>query len=219
MGAQFNWRMGFFWQHGKTTPPNRLWSTSLYTKVLIKGETWAPFSTVTDLVNGWGLRYQPDLYLLPQAIGKGTVICSAYSIPTDLSQTKIDVYPSVNGGKTWSFLSTVASGGVALSNNGETPIWEPFMMVYDNQLVMYYSDQRDPAYGQKIVHEVSADGVTWGPVVNDIAYSTYEHRPRMPTVAALPNGQYIITYEYGLGPNPTGSGAFILTYYLQPPHI
>ncbi|KFY25126.1 hypothetical protein V491_01891 [Pseudogymnoascus sp. VKM F-3775] len=183
-----------------------------------KGETWAPFSTVTDQVNGWGLRYQPDLYLLPQAIGdlpKGAIICSANSIPTDLSQTKIDVYASVDDGLTWSFVSTVASGGVALPNNGETPVWEPFMMVYDNQLVMYYSDQRDSAHGQKMVHQVSSDGVNWGPVVNDVAYSTYEQRPGMPTVAALPNGQYIMTYEYGLGPNPVGSGTFPIYYRIS----
>ena len=82
-----------------------------------KGQTWAAFSNVTDQVNGWGLRYQPFLYVLPQAIGnlpKGTILCAGNSIPTDLSKTKIDIYASKDSGLTWSFVSSVASGGKAM---------------------------------------------------------------------------------------------------------
>ena len=39
-------------------------------------------------------------------------------------------------------------------------------------------------------------------MVDDVAYPTYTDRPGMPTVAHLPNGEYIYTYEYGGGPNP-----------------
>jgi len=182
-----------------------------------KGETWSSFSTVTDQKNGWGMRYQPDLFVLPQAIGnlpKGTILCTGNSIPSDLSKTKLDVYASKDGGKTWSFVSSIASGGKAVPDNGETPVWEPFLMVYNNQLVAYYSDQRDPAHGQKMVHQVSSDGVTWGPVVNDVAYSTYTARPGMPIVAALPNGKYIMTYEYGGGSSP-GNVGFPIYYRIS----
>jgi hypothetical protein len=79
-------------------------------------------------------------------------------------------------------------------------------MVYNNQLVAYYSDQRDSAHGQKLVHQVSSDGITWGAVVNDVAYPTYSQRPGMTTIALLPNGQWILTYEYGGGPNPSNAG-------------
>ena len=48
-------------------------------------------------------------------------------IPTDLSETKIDVYASTDAGYTWEFVSSVARGGEALPNNGLTPIWEPFI--------------------------------------------------------------------------------------------
>ena len=101
----------------------------------------------------------------------GTIIAGANSIPSDLSQTKIDVYASTDKGKTWNFVvgsldvlrasthpeitfsqSHVASGGAAIPENGQTPIWEPFFLVYNNQLVLYYSDQRDPAHGQKLVY-------------------------------------------------------------------
>jgi hypothetical protein len=77
------------------------------------GLTWTHLSDVHDTVNGWGLRYQPFLYELPQAIGSypaGTIILAGNSIPSDLSKTKIDVYASSDAGKTWSFVSTVASG-------------------------------------------------------------------------------------------------------------
>lgn len=66
---------------------------------------------------------------------------------------------------TWTFVSHIANGGVAVSttshsdhvwkpcstlfdsqlpNNGETPVWEPFLMQYNGQLVCYYSDQVSP---------------------------------------------------------------------------
>ncbi|RDW64675.1 glycoside hydrolase family 93 protein [Coleophoma cylindrospora] len=183
-----------------------------------KGETWTSFSTVQDQVNGWGLRYQPSLYLLPQTIGnltKGTILCAGNSIPTDLSQTKIDLYASQDSGATWSFVSSIASGGAADPSNGQTPVWEPFLMVYDNQLVAYYSDQRDPAHGQKLVHQVSSDGITWGAIVDDVAYPTYSQRPGMTTIAPLPNGQWIVTYEYGGGPNPRNAG-YPIYYRISP---
>jgi hypothetical protein len=149
------------------------------------------------------MRYQPDLYVLPRAIGNlaaGTVLCTGNSIPSDLSRSKLDMYASTDGGFTWTFVSSIASGGRAVPNNGETPVWEPFLMVYQNQLVCYYSDQRDSAHGQKMVHQVSTNGLSWGGVVNDVTYSAYTARPGMPTVAALPNGKWIMTYEYGGGP-------------------
>ena len=163
---------------------------------------------MNDTQNGWGLRYQPFLYVLPQKIGnlaKGTILLAGNSIPTDLSQTKIDIYASADGGKTWSFLSHVATGGRAIPNNGETPIWEPFLMVYNNQLVCYYSDQRDPAYGQKLVHQTSNDGLTWGPIVNDVRGTEYSQRPGMTTVVHLPNNKWMMTFEYGGAPNPANT--------------
>lgn len=188
------------------------------------GTTWTPLSNVTDTQNGWGLRYQPDLYELEVAIGAfpaGTILIAGSSIPADLSITQIELYASQDRGKTWKFVSHVARGGVALPNNGETPVWEPvrhssqlwsssgangssciqFLRVVNNQLVIYYSDQRDTAHGQKLVHQASSDLLTWGAVVQDAAYATYANRPGMTTIAKLPNGQYIMTYEFGGSPD------------------
>ncbi|KAJ9626431.1 hypothetical protein H2203_004063 [Taxawa tesnikishii (nom. ined.)] len=153
------------------------------------GYTWAELSRVQDTQNGWGLRYQPFLYVLPKRIGKfkkGTVLLAGSSIPTDLSQTQIELYASSNNGRTWNFVSHIAHGGVALPNNGETP-------------------RANATHGQKMVHQVSSDLKTWDSVVDDIVYPTYTDRPGMPTVALLPNGKYIMTYEYGGGPHPDGS--------------
>jgi hypothetical protein len=108
-------------------------------------------------MNGWGLRFQPFLYVLPQAIGnltEGTIPCAGNSIPSDLSKTKIGIYASTDSGQTWKLVSSVASGGEAEPTNGLTPAWEPFLMVYNNQLVTYYSDQRSPSYGQYLVQYI-----------------------------------------------------------------
>ena len=43
--------------------------------------------------------------------------------------------------------------------------------MYNDELICYYSDQRDPAHGQKLVHQVSSDLQNWGPVVTDEARS------------------------------------------------
>ena len=61
-------------------------------------------------------------------------------------------------------------------------------MYYEGQIICYYSDQRDPLYGQKLVHQVSSDLLSWEPPVNDVTYSTYTDRPGMTTVTHLPNG-------------------------------
>ncbi|KAJ6563316.1 BNR/Asp-box repeat protein [Mycena vulgaris] len=178
------------------------------------GQTWKALSNVTDAQNGWGMRYQPVLYQLTEAIGAfpaGTILCAGNSIPTSLANTQIDVYASLNNGRTWQFVSHVAAGGKALPNNGETPVWEPYLMTFNHQIVIYYSDQRDPLHGQKLVHQVTSDLRTWGPVVNDVAYDPFVARPGMPTIAHLPNGQFILTYEYCNSPQ----GGCVITYRLS----
>ncbi|CAO1626761.1 unnamed protein product [Sympodiomycopsis kandeliae] len=166
------------------------------------GFTWKEISKVQDQVNGWGFRYQPTLYELPEAFGgypKGSILLAGNSIPSDLSKTKLDLYVSTDKGVNWKFLSSFASGGKALPNNGETPVWEPFLLLHKKQLVVYYSDQRDPKYGQKIVHQVTSDMKKWGPVVDDVAdKKSYDARPGMPIISPIGNtGNWIYTFEYG----------------------
>jgi hypothetical protein len=156
--------------------------------------------------NNYGMRYQPFLYVLPQDWSSwkaGTILLAGSSIPTNLSSTDIQLYVSTDSGRSWTFVSSIAQGGEAVPDNGLTPVWEPFLMLYDNQLICYYSDQRDPAHGQKLVHQATSDGETWGQVVTDVAYANYTSRPGMPVVARIGKGaqaKYIMTYEYGGGP-------------------
>ncbi|KAI1291163.1 family 93 glycoside hydrolase [Xylaria venustula] len=163
-----------------------------------RGASWNQTSKVQDTVNGWGLRYQPFLYQLPVDIGNypaGTLLVAGNSIPTDLSRTKIYVYASMDDGVTWSFVSSIASGGVVQPVNGKTPVWEPLLMVYENQLVCYYSDQRDSKYGQKLAHQTTTDLKTWSSIVDDVHDASYTARPGMPAITELPNNSYIFAYE------------------------
>ena len=168
-----------------------------------KGRTWSQISSVQDTVNGWGLRFQPELFQLPTAVGSypaGTILAAGNSIPNDFSQTKLDVYASRDGGASWEFVSSVARGGAASIDNGQTPVWEPYFLVNNGRLSVFYSDQRDPAYGQKIVHQTTTNLTSWGGVVNDVANTRYSDRPGMPIITKLPDGRWMMTYENGGAP-------------------
>lgn len=80
-------------------------------------------------------------------------------------------------------------------------MWEPHIQTYDGEIVFYYSDQREPegqnnTLGQKMVHQTSSDLINWGPVVDDIRYDNNDWRPGMPIVSKLPDGNWIMTYEF-----------------------
>ncbi|WTJ88683.1 RICIN domain-containing protein [Streptomyces sp. NBC_01537] len=163
------------------------------------GNSWTKISEVADTQNGWGMRWEPELFELPTAVGDfpaGTIMAAGDSVPGDRSATKIDLYASTDRGLTWTFVTNIATGGRAISSNGYTPVWEPFFLYASGKLIVYYSDQRDTAHGQKIVHQVSTDGRTWGPVVDDVVRPNYADRPGMPVVTRLPNGTYVMTHEY-----------------------
>ncbi len=163
------------------------------------GHTWYRHSTVpgADGAAGWWL--QPHLYELPRAFAglpKGAVLCAGNSLG-NFSSTKIELYASVDGGVTWEFLSTVAEGGPPIPENGNTPVWEPFLLLHEDRLVCYYSDQRDPKWGQKLAHQTSRDLRTWGPVVDDAVGTDYSQRPGMTTVAQIHHSLWIMTHEAG----------------------
>jgi hypothetical protein len=207
------------WESYSPEPPPVYWPIYRSTN---SGETWTQISEVADQRDDWGNRYQPFLYVLPQAIGSfpaGTIITAGNSIPSNLSETLIVIYASQDGGYTWSYVSSVATGGTANTTDGNTPVWEPFLLTYNNQIVCYYSDQRDPSYAQKLVYQTSSDLKSWSTVTNVVAVLPYTARPGMATVAALPNDKYILTYEYGGGPGVSGWIPCLLPLQLHLPDI
>jgi hypothetical protein len=163
------------------------------------GHSWHPLSNVPSTGDAAGVWLQPFLYELPRAFAglpKGAVLCAGNSLG-DFSSTKIVLYASLDGGVNWDFLSTVAEGGAPIPENGNTPVWEPFLLLHDNRLICYYSDQRDPEYGQKLAHQTSTDLCTWGPVVDDAVGTDYSQRPGMTTVAQVNHRLWIMTHEAG----------------------
>ncbi|KAL2870575.1 uncharacterized protein BJX67DRAFT_377929 [Aspergillus lucknowensis] len=162
------------------------------------GWTWEHISNLTDDVNGIGFGAQPALYELDFALGgypEGTVLASGNS--ADNFSTNIDVYASLNKGRTWEFVSNVARGGRPNTTNGADPIWEPFFLPYGDTMGVFYSDQRDPLHGQKLAHQESTDLRNWGPVVNDVASLNYTNRPGMTTIAHIPTvDKWVFAYEF-----------------------
>ncbi|KAJ5375774.1 hypothetical protein N7517_007780 [Penicillium concentricum] len=128
------------------------------------GSTWSKYSAVEDQVNGWGMRFQPFLYTLPDKFGgyaAGSVLAAGVSTPFGLT------------------------GG------------EPFLMFYEGKIVCFFSDQRDPAHSQKLIHVTTTDLLIWSADVPDVIYPVQGDRPGMTTVAHIEHtGKYIMTYEY-----------------------
>lgn len=95
-------------------------------------------------------------------------------------------------------MSTVRSSGPPDTDNGAPCVWEPFILGYDNQITVYYSDQSDPAYGQKIAQQSSSDLMAWGEIVNTFTFSNYTLRPGMITMAQIGTGDWMCSVEVGL---------------------
>lgn len=168
------------------------------------------------------MRFQPFLYSLPTAFGgfpAGTILAAGVSAPASLNGgVRIELYASTDQAKTFNFVSHIAYGnGPETVKDGDQAIWEPFILMYKGQLVVYYSDQRDPAHSQKLVHQTTTDLKSWSGPVEDAVEAAYEGRPGMTTVAYIASTKmYIQTFElcgvddcnvhYKLSPNPLEFG-------------
>ncbi|KAJ5505106.1 hypothetical protein N7463_007980 [Penicillium fimorum] len=149
------------------------------------------YSVMEDQMNGWGMRFQPFLYTLPEKFGgyaAGSVLAAGVSTPFSLAGgVYIDLYVSIDNAKSWKFLSHVAYGaGPETIKNGDDAIWEPFLMFYEGKIVCFFSDQRDPAHSQKLIHVTTTDLLTWSADVPDVVYPTQGDRPGMTTIAPSP---------------------------------
>ncbi|KAI4632054.1 uncharacterized protein J4E87_001525 [Alternaria ethzedia] len=180
------------------------------------GASWEHISDLHDTVNGWGFSAQPALTELTEPMGgyeAGTILGGGNSWSNN--GTRIDLYASTDGARTWEFVSHVAEGGRPNTTNGADPIWEPYFLQYKGELIAYYSDQRDPLHGQKLAHQTSTDLRTWGPVVNDVVYDEYLARPGMTVVAYIPPlDQWILVHELPVG-NSSSYGQNYPVYYVM----
>lgn len=174
------------------------------------GQNWSkdPISEVKETQKpGWGMANCPQLYELPEKIGDmpaGTIIAAGDATPNDYSDTNLEMYASTDAGKTWTYKSTIALGGKDPSNYmSKDPIWEPFITVNNHKLVVFYSDERVNTIpgSQQLVHQTSADGVSWNPLQVDVSAVANLHgtRPGMATIAKMDNGKCVMTMESGWG--------------------
>jgi hypothetical protein len=154
----------------------------------------------------------PYLYVLPQQIGTmpaGTLLLSAVVSGNDLGDGQwrrnvaIALYSSADQGATWTIRSIIVTGG----NAAQDPVWEPFLMVYNNQLVAYYSDEHEANFysgsaatsnegGQILAHKTSTNGTSWSTAVNDVGTNFYAGRPGMTTIVPTTDGKWMLTFEY-----------------------
>lgn len=177
------------------------------------GRSWTEFGSIPISA---GFALQPFLYELPRAFAglpRGALLFSCNAI--DQRGTNIELHASTDGGRSWQFLSTVAQGGPPSTTNGDTPVWEPFLLLHRDRLICYYSDQRDPDFGQKLAHQTSTDLRTWGPVVNDATGTAYAERPGMTSVARLRGDLWIMTYEYGKPDDPDNPDQDEYSYHVH----
>ncbi|WP_062132744.1 RICIN domain-containing protein [Demequina aestuarii] len=184
------------------------------------GTTW---THVTDVVPSDDFptltrTAQPFLYELPEASGSlpaGTLLLGGMLMPEDRSSSRLVVYKSTDQGDSWSLLSTIDSGGPAVydpsPSSTTTTVWEPsFAVDAYGGLVAYYSDERQKADDvlQAVSYRRSTDGgQSWGPLVNVSAPDNQSDRPGMITVAKLPNGTYIATFEVVNRPSQSQNAA------------
>jgi hypothetical protein len=188
------------------------------------GATWTTKATIGDPLTGPGHPsnhlWQPFLFELPKQMGAfpaGTLILLGNIAPSSTKNTNIVLWRSTDHGATWKYQSIIQTGGgVGGAPHGGSGVWEPFLVVNGTgQLAMYFSDERfEPKHAQVIAHIVSNDGgVTWSAKpdgstnfapgrVLDVASAVDTDRPGMPTLATLPGGRMVMTYEFcGKGHN------------------
>lgn len=177
-----------------------------------------------------------DAYYKEQKAAKGD---SWYNnTDGDRKDMAIALFSSTDGGVNWNVLGIVTEGGwqggsaraggkIISSENTYRqidPVWEPYLMVYNGQLVCYYSDERDYAgYDKETgVLQLATDDVTgtdnggqvlahrtwdgkasssWSEAVLDVAGKNISDgkigngRPGMTNVVPTTDGKWLITYE------------------------
>lgn len=168
-----------------------------------QGHTWQLISTIDATANGLTWRCCETLFQLTRPVGhlaNGTLVYAAAYLK---GQTPaIGYYLSNDQGRTWAF----QGAPVVRGNTDHHGLWEPqFEIANDGALVMFWSDETDPAHSQKLVQMRNYfKGNGWQDETDTVASSNEKDRPGMAVVNRLSNGHFFMTYEVQ---GPAHSGA------------
>jgi hypothetical protein len=157
----------------------------------------------------------------------------------DRGNLAIALYKSTDSGATWSVANLITTGGwqggsagaigtnVSSANSTKQvdPVWEPYLMVYNNQLVAYYSDEMDytgyntgtgaltPAannstgtdsHGQIIAHRTwNGTSSAWSTPVVDVPGTTTTSTGQSEIGGGRPGMATVV---------PTSDGQWLMTY-------
>ncbi|KAH9876583.1 hypothetical protein J1614_003714 [Plenodomus biglobosus] len=159
------------------------------------GFSWYSHGTAKSTIAGRTLLEPHVLFVENSWSGDVNITLLAVNA-VDATSTNIELYASYDYGATFDFVHRIAEGGPVTLNTDGTAVGEPFMLYHDKRLTVYFSDQRDSRYAQKIVQQSTDDmWGSWG-TTSDVATSV------TPTVslgalsaAKLPSGQYLLAVE------------------------
>ncbi len=132
------------------------------------------------------------LYELPRRVGSlpaGALLYSASFLQGDVPS--VEVYVSLDEGRSWRFHSTVVQRG-----DRSHGLWEPqFLLTGDGALAVLWSDETDPCCSQKLAQSRTVDGNTWKDESDTVATTVHADRPGMAIVTPLPDHSFVLTYE------------------------
>jgi hypothetical protein len=167
------------------------------------GLTWHRIATAPrgEMPAPWTFEGEPHLYELPAKTGDlpaGTILLAGSAVRTHPDgkhlMQRLEVYASTDHGLSWKYR------GVADTADGvHGSIWEPNVILAANgNLVMYFSDERlAPTYSQVLALRESSDGgISWKAEKNIVAVPDGKQRPGMAVVQRLPNGKFVMSYEW-----------------------
>lgn len=166
------------------------------------GKTWARISTIDAAANGLTLRCCETLFQLDRQVGRlprGTLIYAAAYL--EGRTPAIGYFTSSDHGRDWQYQGVpVARGDL---HHG---LWEPqFEIANDGALVVYWSDETDPAHSQKLVQMRNYfKGGGWEDQRDTDASGVKQDRPGMAVVSPISNGRFFMTYEVQ-GPRFSGT--------------
>lgn len=178
-----------------TAFPNNVGEEDIYASA--SGTSFQKIGAITDPDFAGGLCCG-TLFELPIQLGTlnpGTLLWAGSVGQTSKTQPmQLKVFQSSDAGKTWSYLSSCATG----QNPGTTSggLWEPqFTIAADGALVCFYSDETQTGHSQVLRQVRTYNGSSWQDVTNTVASAVQADRPGMAVVTKLPSGTYFMSYE------------------------